>query len=155
MDMPIRLKAGQHPKYRMVHATNHPDGCILMADNIAKRTDRLVIEIQSGGQLSLMPQTAENEMVSEDMLMDRVKELLEVTPMPTRLNKFLADFYNEYGVLCDLARLSSGRSGSVLKTLEKIGYIDVQRTPAFTDKGKASTFWQEGKGKTLCLWKRS
>lgn len=63
--MPIRLKPGHHPKYRMVHATNHPDGCILMADNIAKRTDRLVIEIQSEGQMSLMPRTAENEMVSE------------------------------------------------------------------------------------------
>ncbi|QNK41577.1 three-Cys-motif partner protein TcmP [Caproicibacter fermentans] len=155
LDMPIRLKAGQHPKYRMVHATNHPDGCILMADNIAKRTDRLVIEIQNSGQLSIMPQTAENEMVSDDMLMERVKTLLEDTPIPTRLNKFLADFYNEYGVLCDLARLSSGRSGSVLKTLEKIGYIDVQRAPAFTDKGKPTAFWQEGKGKTLCLRKRS
>lgn len=87
--------------------------------------------------------------------MNQVKELLEVTPMSTRLNKFLADFYNEYGVLCDLARLSSGRGGSILKTLERIGYIDVQRTPAFTDKGKPSTFWQEGKGKTLYLQKRS
>jgi three-Cys-motif partner protein len=135
LDMPIRLKAGQHPKYRMVYATNHPDGCMLTADNIAKRTDRLVIEIQSGGQLSLMSQTAENEMVSEDMLMDRVKTLLYDTPDYTRLNKFLADFYNEHGVLCDIARLSSGRSGSVLKTLEKNGYIDVKRTPAVTDKG--------------------
>ena len=155
LDMPIRLKAGQHPKYRMVHATNHPDGCILMADNIAKRTDRLVIEIQNAGQLTFMPQTAENEMVSEDILINRVKSLLEATPTPIRLNKFLAEFYNEYGVLCDIARLSSGRSGSVLKTLEKDGYIDVQRTPAFTDKGKPSTFWQEGKGKTISLWKRS
>lgn len=155
LDMPIRLKAGQHPKYRMVHATNHPDGCVLMADNIAKRTDRLVIEIQNGGQLSLMPQTAENEMVSEDMLMDRLKVLLDSTPSFTRLNKFLADFYNEYGVLCDLARLSSGRSGSVLKTLEKSGHIDVQRTPSVTDKGKPSKFWQESKGNTLVLRKRS
>lgn len=155
LDMPIRLKAGQHPKYRMVHATNHPDGCVLMADNIAKRTDRLVIEMQSGGQLSLMPQTAENEMVSEDMLMDRVKVVLDSTPCFTRLNKFLANFYNEYGVLCDLSRLSSGRSGSVLKTLEKSGYIDVQRTPAVTENGKSSTFWQESKGKTLSLRKRS
>jgi len=155
LDMPIRLKAGQHPKYRMVHATNHPDGCILMADNIAKRIDRLVIEIQNSGQLSLMPKTAENEMVSEDMLMDRVKALLENTPAFMRLNKFLANFFNENGVLCDLARLSSGRSGSVLKTLEMNGYIEVQRTPAFTDKGKPSKFWQEGKGNTLCLQKRS
>ncbi|MEA4885058.1 MAG: three-Cys-motif partner protein TcmP [Clostridia bacterium] len=155
LDMPISLKPGQHPKYRMVHATNHPDGCTLMADNIAKRTDRLVIEIQSDGQLSLIPQTAENVMVSDDMLMDRVKALLENTTGFTRLNKFLADFYNEYGVLCDLSRLSSGRNGSVLKSLEKIGYIDVQRTPAVTDNGKPTKFWQEGKGNTLLLRKRS
>jgi len=155
LDMPIRLKAGQHPKYRMVHATNHPDGCILMADNIAKRTDRLVIEIQSGGQLSLRPQTAENEMVGEELLMAKIKELLEDTNDFMRLNRFLANFYNEYGVLCDLARLSSGRSGSILKTLEKNGYIEVQRSPALTDNGKPSKFWQEGKGNTLSLRKRS
>jgi three-Cys-motif partner protein len=154
LDMPIRLKAGQHPKYRMVHATNHPDGCILMADNIAKRTDRLVIEIQSGGQLSLMPQTADNVMVSEDDLVVRVRELLAKTTEYTRLNKFLADFYNEYGVLCDLSRLSSGRSGSVLKSMEKNGEIEVSRNPARTDKGKLSKFWQEGKGKKLELRKK-
>lgn len=118
LDMPIRLKPGQHPKYRMVHATNHPDGCILMADNIAKRTDRLVIEIQSGGQMSLLQQTAENEDVSDEILMEKMTELLEDTTTYTRLNKFLADFYNRYGVLCDLSRLSSGQGGSILKSLE-------------------------------------
>ncbi|NLD06096.1 MAG: three-Cys-motif partner protein TcmP [Synergistaceae bacterium] len=153
LDMPIRLKPGQLPKYRMVHATNHRDGCILMADNIAKRTDHLVIGIQSGGQTSIMPQTAENEMVSEELLIKRAKTLLERTTEYTRLNEFLADFYNEYGVLCDLARLSSGRNGSVMKTLEKNGYIDVQRTPPFTSTGKKSQFWQE-KGTTLLLRKR-
>lgn len=154
LDMPIRLKAGHHPKYRLVHATNHPDGCTLMADNIAKRTDRLVIEIQSGGQLSMIPQTAENEMIGDDVLEEKIRELLSTTTEYTRLNKFLADFYNESGVLCDLSRLSSGRSGSILKAFEKNGQILVSRNPAFTDKGKLTTFWQEGKGKTLML-KRS
>lgn len=155
LDMPIRLKPGQHPKYRMVHATNHPDGCILMADNIAKRTDRLVIEIQSGGQTSFWQQTAENEEVSEDMLMEKVSKLLENTTTYTRLNQFLADFYNQYGVLCDLSRLSSGQGGSILKTLEENGYIDVQRTPPLTKTGRPSKFWQEKKGYTICLRKRS
>lgn len=155
LDMPIRLKPGQHPKYRMVHATNHPDGCILMADNIAKRTDRLVIEIQSGGQMSLLQQTAENEDVSDEILMEKMTELLEDTTTYTRLNKFLADFYNRYGVLCDLSRLSSGQGGSILKSLEDSRYIDVQRTPPFTHStGKPSKFWQEKKEHTICLRKR-
>ncbi|HVJ48665.1 three-Cys-motif partner protein TcmP [Desulfitobacterium sp.] len=151
LDMPIRLKAGQHPKYRLVHATNHPDGCTLMADNIAKRTDRLVIEIQSGGQLSLIPQTAENERIDDNVLEEKVRRLLSTTTEFTRLNKFLAGFYNEYGVLCDLSRLCSGRSGSILKTFEKNGEILVSRNPACTDKRKPTKFWQEGKGNTLML----
>ena len=30
LNMPIRLHKGQRPKYRMIHATNHADGCVLM-----------------------------------------------------------------------------------------------------------------------------
>jgi three-Cys-motif partner protein len=156
LDMPIRLRAGQHPKYRMIHATKHPDGCILMADNIAKRTSYLVIDIQNRGQLSLWPQTADNETVSDDMLMEMVQELLENTTEWTPLNEFLANFYNKNGVVCELSRLSSGRYGSILKTLDKSGYIDVCRIPARTTKGnKLSTFWQESKGNKLSLRKRS
>ena len=152
LDMPIRLKAGQHPKYRMIHATNHPDGCILMADNIAKRTDRLVIEIQDQGQLTLLPQTAENEIIDDRILEEKIQESLSTTVDFTRLNKFLAGFYNEYGVLCDSSRLSSGRSGSILKTFEKSGKIIVSRTPAFTaNTGKSTKFWQENKSHTLML----
>jgi len=132
LDMPIRLKSGQHPKYRMVHATNHPDGCLLMADNVAKRTEMLIINVQSGGQPPLWQQTADNVIVS----------------------KFLANFYNEYGVLCDSSRLRSG-SGSILQTLEKRGYIEVKRVPNTSPTGKPTTFWQEGKGKVLSLRKRS
>jgi len=94
-------------------------------------------------------------MIDDNILMAKVRELLATTTEFTRLNKFLADFYNEYGVLCDLSRLSSGRGGSILKTLEKSGEIIVQRNPAFTRYEKPSKFWQEGKGNTLLLKKRS
>jgi three-Cys-motif partner protein len=155
LDMPIRLRAGQHPKYRMIHATNHPDGCILMADNIAKRADHLVIDIQSGGQLSFWPQTADNETMSEDMPMEMVKDLLENTIEWTGLNVFLAKFYTTYGVVCELSRLSSGVKGSVLKTLDKSGYIEVKRYPAHTSNGRERQFWQESKRNKLLLRKRS
>lgn len=114
----------------------------------------LVVEIQNGGQMTLLQQTAENEVVSEETLMEKMKELLENTTSFTRLNQLLANFYNQYGVLCDLSRLSSGRSGSILKSLEKSGYIEVQRQPAYTEKGTATTFWQEQHRKTISLRKR-
>jgi len=150
LDMPIRLKAGHHPKYRMIYATNHPDGCVLMAENIAKRTDDLVIGIQKGGQMSLFPETAENEFVSQDVLDANAKTLLNNYSEYIKLKNFLADFYNEFGVLCPPSALAG--KDSALSRLEKSGWIDVKRTPPTTEKtGKASSFWgwQERDGKLV------
>ena len=141
LDMPIRLKSGQHPKYRMVYATNHPDGCILMADNIAARADRLVVEIQNEGQISLFEVNAENEAVSIASLDEKVKTLLMRYKSHVRLRDFLADFYNEYGVLCSSSRIKG--ANSVLATLEQANHVKVLRTPNTTHAGKASRFWDE------------
>lgn len=154
LDMPIRIKSGNHPKYRMVFATNHPDGCMLMGDNIAKRTDELIVDIQHYGQLSLLSETAENESIDYETLTENVKSLLNKTYGFIRLNQFIADFYNEYGVLCEVSQLSSGQE-SILKTLEKINYIEVKRDPAITEKGKATTFWQENTKHKLLLKRRA
>jgi len=155
LDMPIRLKPGHHPKYRMVHATNHPDGCVLMAENIAKRTDRLVVEVQGGGQGTLFSETADNEYASDNELTQKVKSILDETTEFTRLNTFLANFYNKYGVLCDVSRLTTGKGGSILKSLEKSGYVDIQRDPATTLNGSSSTFWGEHGKQTIQLRKRA
>lgn len=37
LDMPIRLKSGSRPKYRMIHVCDHEDGCFLMAQNMQNR----------------------------------------------------------------------------------------------------------------------
>jgi three-Cys-motif partner protein len=152
LDMPIRLKPRQQPKYRMVYATNYPDGCIIMADNIAKRTDRLFVDIQNFGQMSLFEQTVENEVIDGSVLESNVKQLLSTANGYVRLNKFLADFYNEFGVLCDSSRLSSGKN-SVLRTFEDNNAIDVIREPKTTPTGKTSTFWSEkpSEGKTISI----
>ena len=41
LNMPLRIKKGQRPKYRLIHATNHRDGCLLMVDNICNRWEAL------------------------------------------------------------------------------------------------------------------
>lgn len=155
LDMPIRIKSGNHPKYRMVFATNHPDGCMLMGDNIAKRTDELIVDIQNYGQTSLFLETPENDIIDDGQLTEKVKELLDKTSEYIRLNKFIANFYNEYGVICDVSHLTSGRDGSILKTLEKIKYIEVKRDPPLTENGKATTFWQENSNHKLLLKRRA
>lgn len=153
LDMPIRIKSGNHPKYRMVFATNHKDGCMLMGDNIAKRTDELIVDIQHSGQLSFFTETAENETIDDDSLTESVKCVLNKATDFRHLNQLIADFYNECGVLCDVSRLSSGQK-SILKTLEKNEYIEVKREPPTTTNGKKSAFWQEKKGYSVEIRKK-
>ena len=57
LNMPIKLKSSFQPKYRMIHVSNHEDGCYLMAENISRQTDKLVTEIQSHGQQSLFEES--------------------------------------------------------------------------------------------------
>jgi three-Cys-motif partner protein len=111
LDMPIRLKAGQRPKYRMIHVCDHEDGCFLMAQNMQKRKDDLFINVQQGGQLSLvdiMPDVAssvENELLSKGEISVKLKGHIARLPKEVGLTKLLATFVNDYGLLCDFSMI--------------------------------------------------
>jgi len=150
LDMPIRLKASNHPKYRMVYATNHPEGCVIMAENIVARTAHLIINIQNSGQFSMFEETADNQIIPQDELLQKTKDLLENTLEYTRLNEFLASFYNEYGVICQPSKIKK----DALEILEKSDFIEVIRTPLHTKTGKLSAFWSEGKGNIIEIKKK-
>ena len=167
LDMPIRIKKGSHPKYRMVYATNHPDGCIAMADNMFKRADDLYVDIQSGGQLSLFECDVNQDLKpSESLLRDGVLRIirresdslidkiqswgLEYTRTPDsgtilmRLNSVIAMFFCVNGVVCSRRDIVD-----VLKRLEADGVIEVYRYPAQTPRGDPSSFWSDDKGKMV------
>ena len=146
LDMPIRMKPGQRPKYRMIHVTNHEQGCILMADNMANRKDELFIDIQSGGQLSMFEQTVENDIINQGDIQRKLTLFLENIPTGISVNKLLAAFYTEFGVLC-----KSGDIKSILVNMEKENQIEVMRVPPLTTSGKPSVFFTEGKGKSVTI----
>jgi len=145
LNMPIRIKQGQHTKYRMIHATNHPVGCVLMADNICNRWE-LMKQIQTGGQISLFQTAVDNQIISEGEIQSDVIEHFSQCSNWTSLNKALAVFFVKYGAIC-----KSGEIAKVLKKLEKYKRIEVIRNPSLTEKGKPSTFMTEGHGKTVSV----
>lgn len=119
----------------MIHATNHPDGAILMADNIFKR-EELLRELHSGKQLSLFGNKSTPDMR---------KILSEYFPQFKtfeRLNTVLAEFFCTYGVIC-----SSQDIKSILKIFDTEGKIIVERNPATTKADKPRKFWDDKKVK--------
>lgn len=65
------------------------------------------------------------------------------------LTKLLATFVNDYGMLCDFKMIYT-----MLEELKEGGDIDIVRTPAFTEMGKPSAFWEESKDKKIIIRRR-
>jgi three-Cys-motif partner protein len=154
LDMPIRLKAGHRPKYRMIHVSNHEDGCFLMAQNMQQRKEELFLNIQQNKQPSLfdavdtITSTVENKILSIDQVGKLLVADLGKLDSEIKLKKLLAFFVNEHGLLCEFNMLYS-----ILEDLNKRGAIDIIRDPATTTAGKPSTFWEE-KGKRQIIIRR-
>lgn len=145
LDMPIRLKASQRPKYRMIHVCDHEDGCFLMAQNVQKRKDELFINVQQKGQFSLfdiaptISTSIENETLTVDEIAAKVKEHLMRFVGDIGITKLLATFVNDCGLLCEFNMIYD-----ILDDLGSQGFIQIVRDPAFTPKrGKPSEFWEE------------
>ncbi len=146
LNMPIRIHQNQHPKYRMIHATNHPSGCVLMANNICNRWE-LLKDIQSGGQLSLFQDDFNNQSIDESTLRERVIDHFTQYGTWTPLTEAEAMFYVKYGAIC-----KSGDIANVLKALEKEGHLAVKRNRAFSEKTqRPTTFMAEGHGQTVSV----
>jgi hypothetical protein len=142
--MPIRLKSGHRPKYRMIHVCNHEDGCFLMAENMQRRKDELFTNIQQNRQPSLldfidtMTSTVENELMTIDEIEKLLTDYLTGIDGEVGFKKLLAGFLNEHGLLCDFNMLHS-----ILENLGRRNRIDIIRTPATTSTGKPTVFWTE------------
>ena len=146
LSMPIRLQDRQHPKYRMVYATNHAEGCILMADNMMTRTDNLAIHLPSYQQDSLFDEGVDGEITDPSYVQGQVRAITDKLRSFTSTSEAIADFYAQEGVICktDVIR-------KALRQMEKDGTITVKRDPCLTSTGKPSTFFTSAKGQKVLI----
>lgn len=137
LNMPMVIKQGQHSKYRMIHATNHEDGCLLMNDNIYNRWQTLR-EIQTNNQPSFWNVDTNNKIIDNEEIKRKLKDHLSAFIEFKPVNVVLASFATKYGVL-----ISTGDMRNILSYLENTGAIEVLREPATTSSGKKSTFFTQ------------
>lgn len=148
LNMPIRLKPGQRPKYRMIHATNHAQGCVLMNDNICKRWEALQ-NMQNNGQISLFVEDVENNSVNMAGVQEEILEVLSTHTEYIDIDIFNAKFVSKYG-----ARFPSSDICKEFGHLYNAGKVGVKRYPETTKNGKPSKFWTTNNGnkvKVRCL----
>ena len=149
LNMPLRIKRGQRPKYRLIHATNHRDGCLLMVDNICNRWESLR-DIQSRGQLELWGETTNNQIVDDKFVQEKTKAFFSQYSVWISLYDGLADFFMHNGPICSTKDVKKA-----LRKLENDRRLEVIREPVLTPTGKKTKFMEEDKGKRVKLrWRR-
>lgn len=152
LDMPIRLKRGQRPKYRMIHVCNHKDGCYHMAENMLKRKDELFTNIQQMRQPSLfdyddtVAATVENNLISKNEVGNLLLSYIDKIRREAGYKELVAGFFSEHGLICEINMLRS-----ILEYFENSGTIQVIRTPSYSQTGKPSAFWSESKKKQITI----
>ena len=148
LNMPLRIRQGQRPKYRLIHATNHRDGCLLMVDNIYNRWDAWQ-NVQSGGQMSFFSKDTNYRAVMPEEIERYTIEHFRQFKNWTSLNDALSLFFMKFGPIC-----STGSVKKVLKDLEKKGIIQVLRNPEYTANGKRKTTFmsEEKKQRVSVRW---
>ena len=145
LNMPIRIKCGQRPKYRLVHATNHSDGCLLMVENICKRWEVLQ-KIQNDHQMVFWEENINNMPIEIDYIKAIVIKHFQQCTHYKSLHDVLADFFVNNGIVC-----STKTVRDILKELEEESRIEVKREPALSKTGKTSTFMLENKKQKVSI----
>jgi len=104
LDLKVCVKDNGYPKYRLVHLTNHFDGCMLMAENMMNRAKIHIQEVHHKGKIGLFDEqiNTNGEFIYFDDVKDKVVNLLVQYDKEVRLNQFLADFFTRYGVICKI-----------------------------------------------------
>jgi three-Cys-motif partner protein len=136
LNMPIKTALTNVPKYRIIHGTNHPDGLILMADNMNKRW-RAFKEQQQGGQCELgfvweLPDLN----LSSDIAIPLDRVVLECCDTRMELKNLLACLFDRFGI-----RYSTSDITRKLRDMEGDGLLAVERDPPRTFVGKLRTGW--------------
>ena len=145
LNLPLRIKKGQRPKYRMIHATNHKDGCLLMVDNIYNRWQAL-IEMQHYGQLSLFQESYDNEIVDTRDIEEKAITFFSKFKQPVSLHEALAEFFDEYGAICSTSDIKK-----IIKNWESAGTFEIIRSPKTTTKGTPTNFMTEGRNQSVFI----
>lgn len=131
INIPIRTKAGTPPKYRLVFATNHVDGVILMNDNMCNRFEEL-LKLQNCGYSSLFQENSENEFITLEQIENDLIKLL--TSEYIDYFDLVVKYINKYGIM------NTKVLNECLKNLENKGKIIINRTPPLTPTGRVSKF---------------
>lgn len=139
VNIPIKSRLNNIPKYRLIFGTNYYDGLQIMVDNMNQKW-KMMLEEERGGQQVLFEYDFPD--MSQIKGFNIENDLLHASHKPILLQDLLVKIIEKYGI-----SYSTQEYREILKALEKRQLISVERDPKLTPTRKLSTSWDPSKYK--------
>lgn len=134
VNIPIRLKTGHMPKYRLIFGTNNQDGAILMADNMNRRWKEL-LSAQRGGQKVLFEYEFPDLSIQQNFNLEKdILNILQKHGFSVLMKELLVELIEKYGI-----SFSEKEYKDKMREMGEKKLIIINRTPKYTPKGKEVT----------------
>jgi len=144
--IPIKTKIRNIPKYRIIFATNHPDGLILMADNMNRIWSRIV-EKETKGQRTLFDYDLYSPGL-EKGIKEEIIDLLCKSNGKMNLKELYIKLIKYFGI-----KFSLKDYRSKIIELEKDGLIEIKRMPELTFTGRLNKSFDYNKNEITVILK--
>ncbi len=145
VNIPIKKKMENLPKYRLIFGTNHPHGLLLMVDRMNKAW-KDILDKTRGRQQDIFGEFAFPGIITEDEVKRQILDILAQQKDWMLLDDLLVKLVKKYGIsfntkeCVDMLKLWEGKK------------IKVGRVPKLTPKiGQKSRFWTWGKSNKVFL----
>ena len=133
VNIPIRLKIGNIPKYRLIFGTNHQEGFIIMADTMNGSWKKLK-NVQRGCQKVLFEYEFPDPSIQPGFdLKEGILNVLRKHNKSLLLQELLVELFENYGIA-----FSEKEYNGKIKEMEG-NQIIIDREPALTEGGKKAT----------------
>lgn len=136
INIPIKPKIENMPKYRMVFCTNNYHGYIEMATDMNKRWDDLQA-LSNSGQTTLFGYDVDYKasIHEKDVKKVVIKELDQLLP-GRQYWELLCAIIDRNSILYSLKEIDQ-----CIREMERVDEIKIERIPAFTEKTRKPTTW--------------
>lgn len=133
IQFPVKVKLSHIAKYRMIYGTNHEDGLLLMADNMALRWKEFRDKVRPQQMLIEMDFPEQTVGMSRHDIQMRILNLLDKR---ISLKDLLVHLIRDFGVSFSLSELKKE-----MQDLQKEKRILVIRSPEKHPSGRTITGW--------------
>ena len=142
VNIPVKIKSTHIPKYRLIFASNHEDGLILMADNMNKKWNEIVANQRGGQQVLFDYEFPDLALLKGFDLHKDILASVSANSSGILLKSLIVELIQKYGITFSVSNYNKE-----ILSMEKDSALIIDRVPALTPTGKRATAMDYGEYK--------